>query len=56
MNSQVYYTNDNKIKNIKSLSFNKKKLLVIYTINGKKYITTTKYKEFNVNVSMYSIL
>jgi len=55
MKNQVYYTNNNETKTINCLSFEKKKLLVIYKINGKEYITTTKYRGFDVNVSSYYV-
>lgn len=53
MKHQTYYTNNNQITDINYLSFDKKKLHVIYIINGKEYITTARYRRFEVNVRKY---
>ena len=55
MKYNTYYTNNNETTTINCLSFDRKKLLIIYTINGKKYITRAKYNGFNINVKKYYV-
>lgn len=55
MKNKIYYTNNNEITNINYLSFEKKKLLVIYKINGKEYTATAKFRAFKVNILNYYV-
>jgi|LakMenE01Jun11ns_1017448.scaffolds.fasta_scaffold9769085_2 hypothetical protein len=53
MKKQVYYTTNNQTTTINCLSFDRKKLLVIYTINGKKYAVKSKYRRFEIDFRKY---
>lgn len=55
MKNRTYYTNNNEITKINYLLFDKKKLLIVYKINGKEYVTTAKYRNFTINVSSYYV-
>jgi len=51
MKTKIYYTINNETIKINYLLFERKKLYVIYKINGKEYLVRAKDRRFSIDIN-----
>ncbi len=54
MKNQRYYTLNNEMKNIKYMSFGKKKVQINFIINNKTYVGFVRYSSFVINTNKFN--